>query len=1179
MKKYFGRIHTVRTEQFLKVLLMSKFILVLILISSYQSFSKGFGQGKINLNVQNVSIKKALKEIEKKSDYHFLYNDNLINNASKIVNLNSSNASIEAVLEDMLKNTALTYQLNSDNLVIISAKDNVAMAVKITGRVVDEKGLPLPGVSVVIKGTTVGAQTDMNGKFSLTIPSDKTNAVLVVSFLGYTTQEIEVAGKTNFEVQLKEQAKTLNEVVVIGYGTQRRGDVSSAIASVDVTQMNKTPTTNLSTALQGQVPGLVAQPSSFKPGSGSSIRIRGNRSLRASNDPLFVVDGIPVSYGIDDINPLDIESIDVQKDAAATAIYGSRGANGVIQVTTKKGKAGKVSVDYSGSTSIDNILRKIDVFNAPEYTQFKRDAYIGAKSYNSGLSSTSGSQRYFPDPASDYQLFKQDAGMLSRVMAGYSFSGYDVSNPNALVLNAMMRPTTADEKALLTSLGYPVLNEVALYDPSKVTGFDWMKYGLRTGMTQNHNLSLTGGSEKFNSTLSMGYFNQKGIIPGQDYTRFSVSNSNSFSPTKFLTAGSTVNFSSNVQNQGSDVYGNVAGQLPLATPYDANGNFQIYPGNDSNIINPLNDVNSIIAEVRVNHLLANVFAQANLAKGLTFKTTFGADVLSRKTGNFAGAISSSRQGNPANASLNIVSNLSWTLQNQLSYNTTIAKKHNISLTAVQEMAKNRADTTNASATNLTYESQKWYSLQNNQTSTVVYKGAFAQYQQMSFLGRAIYSYDSKYIVTISGRNDGSSVFLNDDQKFKFFPSGSVAWRIDQESFLKDKSWIDQLKVRGGIGSVGNASIPAYYTGGLLGNSFYNWGSTPAQGYYPAGQPVPGLSWERTTTKNFGLDFGFFHGRVSGMIDVYESNSNQIQSLKLPDASGFSTVLVNLGKVKTQGFEINLSTVNYDKNGLRWTTDFVFSKNKETIAELDGTGNNNIASQWFIGGPVRVYYDYVKQGIFQLSDAQPGGILNDYYWTIPSNKTNTALQPGRIRVQDTNGDKVITEADKVVLGSPDPKWTGSVRTNVSYKGLELSAFLYVSHGGLVRTPRPSLVGRYQSIKVNYWTPTNPSNEYPQPNVTSDIPLYWQANSFEDGSFARIRNILLTYQIPAKWISKIKMRTLAVSVNAVNPFLFSKYKLYDPESVQYTRSYPSSSTTSPGPAGYSYRSIVFGIRAGF
>ncbi|WP_170113552.1 TonB-dependent receptor [Mucilaginibacter yixingensis] len=1157
---------------------MSKFILILILISSYQSFSKGFGQSKINLNVQNVTIKKALKEIEKKSDFHFLYNDNLIANASKVVNIASTNATINNVLDDLLKNTNLTYQLNADNLVIISAKDNMAKAVGIKGQVVDEKGQPLPGVTVLIKGSTVGTQTDINGKFSLTIPSDKTNAVLVISFIGYTSQEIEVGNKTMFSIQLKEQPKTLNEVVVIGYGTQRRGDVSSAIASVNVADMNKTPTTNLSTALQGQVPGLVSQASSFKPGSGSSIRIRGNRSLRASNEPLFVVDGIPVSYGIDDINPLDIESIDVQKDAAATAIYGSRGANGVIQVTTKKGKTGKVTVDYSGSTSADNILRKLDVFDGPEYAQFKRDAYIGAKSYNSGLSSTSGSQQYFPDPLSDFQLFKQDPGMVSRVMAGYTFSSYDVSNPLNPTLNALKRPTTAQEKALLTSLGYPVLNEVAVYDPSKVTSFDWMKYGLQTGVTQNHNLSLTGGSEKFSSTLSMGFYKQKGIIPGQDYTRYSISNSNTFSPTKFLTAGSTINFSSNIQNQGSDVYGGVAGQLPLATPTDANGNFLIYPGNDSNIINPLNDVNSIIAEVRTNHLLANVFAQVNIAKGLSFKTTFGADVLGRKTGNFAGAISSSRQGNPANASLAIVNNLSWTLQNQLSYSTTIAKKHNISLTAVQEMIKNRADSTNASATGLTYESQKWYSLQYNSTSTVVYKGAFAQSQQASFLGRAIYSYDSKYILTVSGRSDGSSV-LSENNKWKFFPSGSVAWRLDQENFLKDKPWIDQLKLRGGIGSVGNASIPPYFTAGVLSISYYNWANNFAQGYYPSGLPLPDLSWEKTTTKNVGVDFGFLHGRISGMIDVYESMSNEIQPQKLPDASGYSTLLVNLGKVRNRGFEVDLSTVNYDKGGFKWTTDFVFSKNKEAIVEIDGTGNNNISSQWFIGGPVRVYYDYVKQGIFQLSDAQPGGILYDYYWSIPANKTNSALQPGRIRVQDTNGDKQITEADKVVLGSPDPKWTGSFRTAFSYKGLELSAYLYVSHGGLVRTPRPSLVGRYQSLKVNYWTPTNPSNDYPQPNVTSDIPLYWQANSFEDGSFTRVRNILLSYQIPAKWISKIKMRSLSVSVNAVNPFLFSKYKLYDPESVQYTRSYPSSSTTSPGPSGYSYRSLVLGVRAGF
>ncbi|CAM4090328.1 TonB-linked outer membrane protein, SusC/RagA family [Pedobacter westerhofensis] len=1045
----------------------------------------------------------------------------------------------------------------------------------ITGKITDETGGPLPGVSIKLKGTTAAAITNNNGSFSIQIPESTQDGILVFSFVGYKVQELPIPASSVLNVKMVPDSKNLNELVVIGYGTQKRGDISSAISSVNKEKMDKIPTANLSTALQGQAPGVVATPGNFKPGSGASIRIRGSRSLSATNDPLFVVDGVPVSYSIDDINPLDIESIDILKDASATAIYGSRGANGVIQIVTKKGKAGKVTIDYSASTSVEEILRKLDVFDGPEYAQFKRDAYIGGKAYNTGLSNTSTAQRYFPDAATDYKLFSADANMLSKVLAGYTFTKYDPANN---IFDVLTRPTTAEEKTLLTSLGYPVLDNVAVYDPSKVSTFDWQKEGLRKGTTQSHNLSVTAGSEKFSDAFSLGYFNQKGIIPGQDYTRYSVSNSASFRPAAFLNIGGNLTYTNAIQNAGTDVYGGASFQLPLAQPYDANGTFILNPGNDANIINPLNDENSMLNERKISHFLGNVFASLNLYKGLNFKSTFGADVYDSRNGIFNGSISSSRQGNPASASYATNSNLSWTLQNQLSYALKLGQKHDISIIAVQELVKNRSDTTNASATGLSYESQKWYSLQNNVTGVVTYAGSFSQNQLASFLGRVTYSYNGRYVLTIAERYDGSSV-LSAENQGKSFPSGSVAWRLDQEDFIKKFTFIDQLKLRGGVGAVGNSGIRPYLTNGTLGITYYNFGSTPAKGYAPNGLPLPQLAWEKTVTKNLGLDFSVFKGKVTGSVDVYESNTNVIQPQKLPDASGYSNITVNLGEVRNRGVEIALSTENYNKNGFKWTTDFVFSKNKEAITKLDGSGNNNITSGWFIGQPVRSYYDYQAQGIFQNSDAQPGGILYEYYWKKAGNRTNTALQPGRIRVQDTNADTVITEADKVVLGSPNPDWTGSINTTFSYKGFELSAFLYISHGGLVRDPRPSLVGRFQYLDVNYWTPTNPSNEYPQPNLTSDIPLYWQASGFRDASFARIRSILLSYRLPASFLEKIKLRNLTISLNALNPFLFSKYKTYDPETVAYLSSYPSSSTNTPVPTSYSYRSLVFGLKAGF
>jgi len=1133
----------------------------------------------VTLSEKNAPLQKIFRQINRQVNYNFLYSDELLQKTQKVT-IEAVNVPLENVLKECFANQPFTYQI-FDKTILIKPKTTLETEkplppATITGKVTDETGSPLPGVSVKLKGTTSATVTDADGHYKLTIPDASQTSTLIFSFLGFKAQEVVAGNKLVVNVQLIPEPKSLNEVVVIGYGTQRRGDVTSAISSVDVQKMDKIPATNLSSALQGQTPGLVSAPTSFTPGSGSAIRIRGNRSLTATNDPLFVVDGVPVSYSIDDINPLDIESVDVLKDASATAIYGSRGANGVIQVTTKKGKTGKVTVDYAGSTSADNILRKLAIFDGPTYTQFKRDAYIGGKSYNSALSTTSTAQRYFPDPASDYKLFGADPAILAKIMAGYTFTKYDPTNN---IFDVLTRPTTDAEKALLVSLGYPVLNDVPVFDASKIPTYDWQKDAIRTGVTQSHNLSITGGSEKFTNAFSLGYLTQKGIEPGQDYTRYSLSNSMNYKPVTYFTTGGNLSYSNAIQNKGSDVYGAASGQLPLAEPYDSNGNFVLFPGNDSNIINPLNDANSLLNETRNSHLLTNVYAQINPIKGLTLKTTFGADVLNARTGVFSGAISSSRAGGAATASYTTSSALTWTMQNQISYNTTIAKKHDITATVVQELLKNRIETSTASAASLAYETQKWYSLQNNATGVVTYTGGFTQFQQASFLGRLIYSYNGKYILTVAERYDGSSV-LSAEHQGKSFPSGSIAWRIDQEEFLKKATFIDQLKVRGGIGSVGNAGILPYTTNGPLAITYYNFGATPAQGYAPSttGLPLPDLEWEKTTTKNVGIDYSLFKGRVSGSIDVYESNSNEIQVQKLPDATGYTGITVNVGQVRNRGIEISLSTVNINTGKFKWTTDFVFSSNKEAIVYLDQTGANNIPSGWFLGAPIRSYYDYTSQGIFQNSDAQPGGILYDYYWKKAGNKANTALQPGRIRVADTNGDTTITEADKVLLGSPNPAWTGSINSTFAYKGFELSAFVYISHGGLIRDPRPSLVGRYETFNVNYWTPTNPSNEYPQANLTSDIPLYWQANGFRDGSFVRVRSILLSYKVPQSILNKIKMRSLTFSINAVNPFLFSSYKRYDPESVQYTSSYPSSSTANPGPTSFSYRSWVFGIKAG-
>lgn len=1046
-------------------------------------------------------------------------------------------------------------------------------AVTVTGKIVGVGGEALQGVVIEVKGTSQTTVTDAGGNFRITVPNG--DETLVITHVGYVSQEIPVNNRTTINISLATDSKQLDDVVVVGYGTRRRGDVTGAIATLSADKIKQVPVTNVTQALQGRVPGVDANMSSFRPGSGATIRVRGNRSLGATNNPLFVVDGIPQSYNIDDINPLDIESMDILKDASATAIYGVRGANGVIQITTKKGKAGKVAVEYNGSTSVDNLLRTLRVFNGPEWAQYRRDAYIGSKSYNVAKAVTSPSL-YFPDPAVDYVLFNPDPNVWESVARGYTFNRLDAANG---IFNVQKRATTDQEKTLLKNLGLAVLDSVALYDPSKVRSTDWADLALRTGITQSHQISITGGSEKFRAAFSASYFKQKGIERGQDYTRFTFNQNSDFRPNKYINVGGNINYTWAIQNVGNSIYSGSIGQIPLALPYDTAGNLIFFPGNDPQIVNPLNDPNSVIDENRISRLIGSAFAEIQIMKGLKYRASFGADIANIRRGTFNGALSSVRQGNPANASYSLRNGFTWIFDNILNYDTKIGEKHALSFTLLQEFQKIRADTSTTSAENLIYESQKWYSLQNNTLASVTGTGNFSQYQLLSYMGRANYTFNNKYILTLSARNDNSSVLAAGHQGL-WFPSAALAWRVDDEPFIKNIDFINQLKLRVGYGVVGNSSITPYQTGGILNRSLYNWADNAAGGYAPGALPLPNLTWEKTKAKNAGVDFTIWANKISGTIDVYQSNSvDQIQNRSIPAASGYSSVLVNIGEVRNRGIEISLSTININQpNGFKWVTDFMFTKNKEEILTLDGSNNNNVGNQWFIGQPIQVYYDFKSQGVFQYADTVKGGILNDYFWAKAGNRSNANFQPGRIRVADMNGDTVITEADKVILGSPVPSWIGSINSTLSYKGFDLGIYVYFRKGSLVRTLRPQTNGRQVGPYVDYWTPTNPSNEYSQLSSTTDIQQYWQTLSFRDGSFARVRSISLTYRLPKSFTNGFKINAASVYVNAVNPFLFSKFKDIDPETLPYTSSYPTSSNAGGGPNSFSYKSFTFGIRLG-
>ncbi|MCF3108154.1 TonB-dependent receptor [Niabella sp. CC-SYL272] len=1050
--------------------------------------------------------------------------------------------------------------------------------ISVKGVVSDEAGKPVSGASVEVKGTTAATRTDDAGRFTITAPKD---AVVGISSVGYETQELTVSGPA-INVVLKQKTSSMDEVVVIGYGSRKKSDVTGATASISGDKLRTVPASNLTQALQGRITGVVATPSSFKPGAGATIRIRGNRSLNASNEPLYVVDGFPVSYTIDDLNPADIESVDILKDASATAIYGVRGANGVVQITTRKGRAGKVSVTYMGSKSIEKVTRPLPVFNGAEIADAWRQAFFADRQYTAtrGTASASNPLYYYPTAVNDIALFWKRFGSEAQWNAVKDAYTWDVYDPVNNIFRARKRATTAEERALMQGLGITTqLDSVDLYDPSKVKGYDWQnEVGLRNGSTDNHSISVSGGSEKIKASLSAGYFKQKGIEWAQDYTRYSIGNTVDFKPARFLNFGTSINFSHSITNSSTSSFGNASGMIPLVTPYDSAGKWVLYPNGDQQIRSAINDRNTVFDETKANRIFGNVYAEVTLLKGLKYRTMFGADIRSSVRGQFNGAESSVRLGGLASASQTDNRASSWVFDNIVTYNTSIKNDHSLNVTLLHEMQSlNRSSSLTMSANNLIFESQKWYSLQRNTDATVTGSGDFSASQYLSYMARVEYGFRSKYLLTLSNRYDNSSV-LSEDNKGAWFPSGSIAWQLDRESFFSNQGFFNSAKIRAGIGRVGNASIDPYQTGGPLAFTNYNWGNgTAAIGTAPSTFPTPGLGWEKTTTTNLGLEFGLLNNRITGTVDLYNSNTTDLlQKRTIPAANGVTWMYFNLGKVNNRGIEIALTTRNIARPEFSWTTDFMFTKNKERIVDIDGSGNSNYANLWILGQPLQVYWSYKKEGIFQYADTAANGILSAIFW--PKNgRTNSAYQPGKIKIFDANGDSAFSPIDKVVLGSHNPDFIASVNNTFTYKNFELNFLTYFRVGGLYRVPRPGLVGRYQSSKVDYWTPSNPSNDYQQPTQTSDIPLYWEALTYRKATFIRVKNITLTYRLPRHFTERAHMSNMAVYVTAMNPVLIHNAdKNYDPETVPYKEFVDVSNTGQVGPNSYSYRSFVLGVR---
>lgn len=1020
----------------------------------------------------------------------------------------------------------------------------IAQNITVRGSVADESGETLVGVTVQIQGTATGTVTDVDGNFM--IPNVPRNAVLEVSYVGMQTEVIPVNGRTLINVVLTEDTEMLEEVVVVGYGTMRRSDLTGAVAVVSAEELSTKPVTNAFEALQGKVAGVDIT-SAQRPGELGSIRIRGNRSLNATNNPLYVVDGVVLSSGgIESINPRDIESINVLKDASSTAIYGSRGANGVILVTTKRGKAGSLQLNYSSTFTYENIHDLAPAMNASDYITWRRWAH-----YNANPSEFSPGNQ--PSKAQDETFFSAlDETAYNNVMNGWTGGSWD---------------------------------------GSRVINTDWTELVTQTGVTQEHTISAGGGTDRIKSFFSLGYLDQEGTQIGQSYDRYNATMSTDINPTKWFSMGGSINAAWSNQSYGysrtgqstssgpTEIYAAAKQIFNVARPYDENGEIILTPGNLNGVYTIIDEWDKSDEKRQTLRALGSFYSNFDFGEiwspleGLNFKTNFGPDFRYYRRGIYIDKTSAVRQGGTSYASWNYDRRFSWVLDNILSYNKTV-DKHKFDVTLLQSASRYDAENGSMSEQNVPKESYKWNNMgavDITSTDANASMGTgLTQTQMASYMGRINYSFNDRYLLTVSGRYDGSSV-LSQGHKWAFFPSAALGWRIDQEAFMQDVSWLDQLKLRLGMGTTGNSAIGAYATLGSI-RSFYvpfgGIGNVLAYGtnepYYFSGTTLmanPELEWEKTTQWNIGLDFTFLRGRIGGSVDIYNSNTNDLlMEMTIPTLTGYSNTMANVGKTKNRGVDVSLHFIPVQTRDFSWNSSLNMAWQKDEIVELANGKNDMVDNSWFIGQSISVFYGYENDGLWQAGDEAEMAKFND---------KGENFSPGSVRPVDQNGDYIIDSDDRVVLGNRNPRLTTGWSNSFTYRGLELNIELYGRMNYLVSTGGEVQNGIPNQRMIDYWTPDNTGAEWQKPVYTGTPGVGGDAYSsligFKKASFIKFRNISLGYFLPNNICEPLGINKLKLFAQLRNPGnLYSSIDFID---LDY------------GTSSYYNRGITFGIEIGF
>lgn len=980
-------------------------------------------------------------------------------------------------------------------LLLLSAAHSYAQQdlIKIKGKVTDENGLGLIGVSVRVKASNTGTTTDKDGNYALQAAS---SAIVVFSYVGFDSQEVKVNPSGTMNITLSGD-KLLDQVVVVGYGTAKKKDLTGGLAIVGKEQLSMVSTPNLMDRLVGQVAGFSITTGNAAPGAAQTLLIRGENSISANNSPLIILDGIPYSGSLADIDPNNVENLSILKDASAVAIYGSRASNGVILIQTKRGALGKAQVTYRGQLGVAEPMQQIEVMGPNEYIRFQQD--------------------------------------IGRLRQGYT--------------GALLDPVAGDIISVTERGNY-------------VNGItnDWQDYIFRKALTMDHQLSISGGTENTKYMASLAALDQDGVVYNSRLSRLNMTTNIDQTFNKWLTIGVGLQYTQRSDGGITPNIEHAIKQSPYGSYKDAAGKYVPEPMEYSLIANPMRNVNAIQDRINRNFFLSGYADILLPVKGLSVRSNFGYNYRNGFTGTyygrntFDGREQAGLVGGSAAISNSNYNDYTW--ENLLKYERTFGD-HRLDATGLFSMQRTKSVNSSQSGQGFVTDDTQYF-MMNTAARNIVNDSGLSETALLSYMGRLNYSYKGKYMVTLTGRSDGASVF-GINNKYAFFPVAALAWHIGEERFLKDNAkWIDMLKLRLSYGANGNQAITPYRTlDRLYSNVKYVWGDdgVAVNTAYLAGDGIgnPNLKWETTYSTNIGLDFQLFKNRLSGSIDAYNSRTKDLLMTRtVPIMNGYSRIWDNIGETQNRGIEVTLNTLNLDGKNFKWNSTAVFSLNRDKIVELRGDGLDDISNNWFIGKPLRVFFDYNMIGVWQ----------NGEQITIQG------AVPGGAKLMDLDGNGMIDAKDRMVIGSKNPRYTASFANRISYKDFYASA-LVTGVFGVWRDDHMANMGAWTFgitnyvHGANYWTPENPNATIVSPGYLNPVGHGY----YKEVNYVQVKNITFGYRVPQNIAKKVGLSGIDINASVNNLHTFSNIR----QVLNYDNTWMASFPTA--------RSYMFGLNVNF